>query len=86
MKIGDVRPVQSIEQLATAGRQPNGDAGNSLAARSRHQFSRILNEEDEVVYRVVDEETGQILTQVPSEEVLRVAKRLQQILSDRKAK
>ena len=85
MNIGDIRPVQSVERTGTAGRQANTGAGSTLTARPRHQFRRILNEEDEVVYRVVDDETGQILTQVPSEEVLRVAKRLQQILSDRKA-
>lgn len=86
MKIGDIRRVQSVERTGTPNREANTGAGSTLTSRSRHQFSRILNEEDEVVYRVVDDETGQILTQVPSEEVLRVAKRLQQMLSDRKAK
>lgn len=86
MKIGDIRPVQSVERIGTTDRQPGNDAGSTRSLRSRHQFSRVLNEEEDVVYRVVDEETGQILTQVPSEEVLRVAKRLQEMLSDRKAK
>ncbi len=86
MKIGDIRPVQSVERTRSTDRQSSSDPGNPRSLRQRHQFSRVLNEEDEVVYRVVDDETGQILTQVPSEEVLRVAKRLQEILSDRKAK
>jgi len=86
MKISDIRPVQSIERSGSAERKATSDSGVYRSFRSRHQFSRVLNEEDDVVYRIVDEETGQILTQVPSEEVLRVAKRLQEILSDRKAK
>jgi hypothetical protein len=84
MEIGNILSVQSVER--TADRQANGNASRALPTKPRHQFSRVLGEDDEVIYRVVDEETGTILTQVPSEEVLRVAKRLQQMLSDRKAK
>lgn len=86
MEIGDIRPVQSTEKTATADRQSNGDSARTVPAKPRSQFSRGFAKEDGVVYRVVDEETGIILTQVPSEEVLRVAKHLQQMLSDRKAK
>ena len=86
MKIDDIRPVQSVERTATTDRQLNDDSSGSTQAKPRNHFSRVFGEDDGVVYRVVDEDTGIILTQVPSEEVLRVAKHLQQILSDRKAK
>ncbi len=86
MEISDIRPVQSTERTATADRQSTGDSPRNIPAKPRSQFSRVFAKEDGVVYRVVDEETGIILTQVPSEEVLRVAKHLQQMLSDRKAK
>ena len=85
MDISDVRAVQSVERTATADRHSSGNPPGNVPAKSRQQFSRVFNEEDGVVYRVVDE-GGMILTQVPSEEVLRVAKRVQQLLSERKAK
>lgn len=83
MELNEIRPVQSIEQ-ATRRRSASQDGAKS--GRPRHQFSRVFGESEGVVYRVIDEETGMILTQVPSEEVLRVAKRLQEMLSERKAK
>jgi hypothetical protein len=86
MEIGDIRPVQSAERTATSDRNSNRNPRSIVPTKSRHQFSRIFDEDDGVIYRGVDEEAGLILTQVPSEEVLRVAKRLQQLLSDRKAK
>jgi uncharacterized FlaG/YvyC family protein len=83
MEVGDIHPVRSTERTATATRQSNENSGRKVQLKSRGQFKRDFDEDEGVVYRVVDEETGIILAQVPSEEVVRVAKRLQQMLAER---
>jgi hypothetical protein len=86
MNIGDVKPVQSIERTGTSENKAGGNDAKKSPARDRSLFSRVLAEGDGVVYQVLDDETGMILAQVPSEEVLRVAKRLQEMLADQKGK
>ena len=86
MNIADVKPVQSVERTGTSQNKTGGQDSKKNPARDRSLFSRVLAEGDGVVYQVLNDETGMILAQVPSEEVLRVAKRLQEMLADQKAK
>jgi hypothetical protein len=84
MKVGDIRPVQPAERASD--RNSSGGEFRGLAQKPRHQFSCVFREDEGAIYQLLDEDTGMVLAQVPSEEVVRVAKRLQQLLSDRKAK
>jgi hypothetical protein len=84
MKIGDIQPVPSAVRILD--RKSNEGSFQGHAHRSHPQFSPDLSEENGVVYQLLDTETGMILAQVPSKEVLRVASRLQQLLAKKEEK
>jgi hypothetical protein len=52
MELDGITPLQSPAEVAQTGQQPHRNALENKA-RPRHQFNRVFNEEDGVVYQMV---------------------------------
>ena len=61
---------------------PRGHVSEDPAPSSR--FEPVAEDGKEIVYRTLDPETGAVLAQVPSEEVVRVAKKLESMRAEGK--
>lgn len=88
MKVDPVAPIQPGEATRTGQQSPHkrpaAPPDKTLPPVSR--FEVVSEDGNDVVYRAVDPETGAILTQVPSEEVLRVARKLEELRAQGKLK
>ncbi len=83
MKIDAINAVTTIESSRRPEKQMQD---SSLSCRqsetpinSASHFEMTTEDGNEIVYRAVDPETGLVLAQVPSEEVLRVARKLEEL-------
>ncbi len=68
-------PVEQLRQIAAAMEKIVRDSGRSL------QFS-VDDGSGQVVVKVVDETTGEVIRQIPNEEFLRIAKSIQSGTAD----
>ena len=85
MAINPVTPIISDAGTARADEHHHPRPRSSEPNAEPHEHSRfeaVAENGNEIVYRAVDSETGAVLAQVPSEEVLRVAKRLQEMIAE----
>jgi len=81
----DERPVNDLatEVQVHKGKQPGKPEEQDAFehARSAEEGKLVwLQEEKKAVYRVIEAETGEIIQQVPSDEVIRVARNIEEFL------
>jgi uncharacterized FlaG/YvyC family protein len=88
MQVDPVMPVHPTEAARTDQHsQPKRFAKTpEQTTSSSSRFEVVSEDGKDVVYRAIDPETGIILAQVPSEEVLRVAQKLEQLRAEGKLK
>jgi hypothetical protein len=90
VQIAPVTPVFASAGVAPTDQQSQrrgdpysrGHVSEPPAPTSR--FEPVAEDGNEIVYRAVDPETGAVLAQVPSEEVVRVAKKLESMRAEGK--
>ena len=68
-------PVEQLRQIAAAMEKFVRDSGRSL------QFS-VDEGSDQVVVKVIDETTGEVIRQIPNEEFLRIAQNIKSGTAD----
>lgn len=91
MQVNPVTPVIGSEGTAHTDRHPQKRDSSTFhlpmsGSDEASRFKPVAEDGKDIVYRTVDPETGTVLTQVPSEEVLRVAKRLEELITEGKIK
>ena len=88
MQVGSVKAVNAIVSSTPADRQQQSseNAGQPHIPEQikPSRFEAVSEDGNEIVYRAIDPETGIVLAEVPSEEVRRVAQRLQQLIAEGK--
>lgn len=86
MEINPVAPVTSSSQTARSDEQhhhrPSPTNTPAPPSNPDSRFEVVTEDGNEIVYRAIDPETGAVLAQVPSEEVMRVAKRLKEMIAE----
>ena len=86
MEVEPVKRVQSNSRIESGSREQR--RRNPAPPQREHRpeppsrFEVVAENGNEVAYRTVDPETGLVLSQLPSEEVRRVAARLQQMMDE----
>ncbi|MGE5112172.1 MAG: flagellar protein FlaG [Acidobacteriaceae bacterium] len=55
---------------------------SALPASYGHSETVWLEKEQRTVYRVVDEKSGEVISQIPSEEVMKVSKNISELLDE----
>lgn len=88
MQVGPVAPVKASEAARTDQHSPEKRSPSppDLTTTSGSRFEVVSEDGIDIVYRTVDPETGVVLAQVPSEDVLRVARRLEELRAEGKLK
>ena len=86
MQLGAIKPVDATPQSAPADRQQQSPDNHPKPTPEdiKSRFEAVSEDGKEIVYRAIDPETGIVLAEVPSEEVRRVAQRLQQLIAEGK--
>lgn len=82
MKVDSIKAVGMVEASKRAEKRGNGDSlprKETGPAQTGSHFEMVTEDGNEIVYRAVDPETGFVLAQLPSEEVLRVARKLEEL-------
>lgn len=69
-------PDRSVNNTA----RPEVPKGSSESSPDTVKLQRQTDDEKNTVYRLVDDETGQVISQVPSEQVLNVADSIDQLI------
>jgi hypothetical protein len=86
MEINPVAPVISSAKAPRSDEQhqqrPSTPAPPPAPSAADSRFEVVAEDGTDIVYRAVDPETGAVLAQVPSEEVMRVAKRLEEMIAE----
>ncbi len=57
-------------------------AASSEPSKVQRQLSVTFDEDNRVIYQFFNQETGELVQQVPSEEVLRIARNIADLLDD----
>jgi uncharacterized FlaG/YvyC family protein len=90
MQVNSVTPITASTSIAptdhNAQRQGSFHAHSpeNVQSAAESRFKPVTEDGKDIVYRTVDPETGAVLTQVPSEEVIRVAKKLEALRTEGK--
>ncbi len=88
MQLPTIKAVTASSRTAPSERQQSSHNSATpkepLGTLWLSRFEVVSEDGNEIVYRAVDPETGMVLAEVPSEEVRRVAERLQQLMAEGK--
>lgn len=88
MQLASIKAVNATANSNPANRQQqfSSDANSTANPEQNKQsrFEAVSEDGKEIVYRATDPETGIVLAEVPSEEVRRVARRLEQLIAEGK--
>jgi uncharacterized FlaG/YvyC family protein len=87
MEITPVTPIPRSDRAARSDEQHQQQRAPAPPATpatdvQTSRFEVVTEDGNQIVYRAVDPETGIVLAQVPSEEVRRVAKRLEEMIAE----
>lgn len=79
-----VDPVNQIRAMEANAQEKSG--GESQVANSGPKRLSVVADGNKLIYRIVDEVTGEVVRQLPSEEMIRVAHNLEDLVRSEQAK